>query len=188
MHITLNQQTQPVPPGWEDEPLLWLLREPLGLTGTRFGCGVGQCGACTVLIDGVAQRACLQTARGLQGRSITTVEGLAAADGTLHPVQQAWLDLRVPQCGYCQSGQIMGAVALLRAAPVMRRSTPPWRATCAAAAPSTACVRPFTRLPGVRSHEAPPVLDGSGRRGTHRDARRLQPGAGDPQAPHLHRR
>jgi len=114
MHITLNQQPQPVPPGWEDEPLLWLLREPLGLTSTRFGCGVGQCGACTVLIDGVAQRACLQTARGLQGRSITTVEGLAAADGTLHPVQQAWLDLRVPQCGYCQSGQIMSATALLK--------------------------------------------------------------------------
>jgi isoquinoline 1-oxidoreductase alpha subunit len=117
MHITLNQQLQPVPPGWEDEPLLWLLREPLGLVGTRFGCGMGQCGACTVLIDGVAQRACLQTARGLQGRSITTIEGLAAADGTLHPVQQAWLDLRVPQCGYCQSGQILGAVALLHATP-----------------------------------------------------------------------
>ncbi len=117
MHITLNQQPRPVPPGWEDEPLLWLLREPLGLAGTRFGCGMGQCGACTVLVDGVAQRACLQTARGLQGRSITTIEGLAAADGTLHPVQQAWLDLRVPQCGYCQSGQIMGAVALLRATP-----------------------------------------------------------------------
>ena len=117
MHITLNQQRQPVPPGWEDEPLLWLLREPLGLAGTRFGCGVGQCGACTVLIDGQAQRACLHTARTLQGRAITTIEGLAAGDGTLHPVQQAWLDLRVPQCGYCQSGQIMGAVALLRATP-----------------------------------------------------------------------
>ena len=117
MHITLNQQHQPVPPGWEDEPLLWLLREPLGLVGTRFGCGVGQCGACTVLIDGVAQRACLHSARGLQGHAVTTVEGLAAGDGTLHPVQQAWLDLRVPQCGYCQSGQIMGAVALLRATP-----------------------------------------------------------------------
>ena len=114
MHITLNQQAQPVPPGWEDEPLLWLLREPLGLTGTRFGCGMGQCGACTVLIDGVAQRACLQTARGLQGRSITTIEGLAGPDGRLHPVQQAWLDGRVPQCGYCQAGQIMATVALLR--------------------------------------------------------------------------
>ena len=117
MHITLNQQPQPVPPGWEDEPLLWLLREPLGLTGTRFGCGMGQCGACTVLIDGVAQRACLHTARGLQGRAVTTIEGLAAPDGTLHPVQQAWLDLRVPQCGYCQSGQIMSATALLTAKP-----------------------------------------------------------------------
>ena len=117
MHITLNQQPQPVPPGWEDEPLLWLLREPLGLTGTRFGCGMGQCGACTVLIDGVAQRACLQTARGLQGRSITTIEGLAAPNGTLHPEQQAWLDLRVPQCGYCQSGQVMAATALLKETP-----------------------------------------------------------------------
>ncbi len=97
MHITLNQHPQPVPTGWEDEPLLWLLREPLGLTGTRFGCGMGQCGACTVLIDGVAERACLQTARGLQGRAITTIEGLARPDGTLHPVQQVWRDLRVPQ-------------------------------------------------------------------------------------------
>ena len=118
MQITINQQPHAVPPGWEDEPLLWLLREPLGLVGTRFGCGVGQCGACTVLVDGAAQRACLLTARSLApGAAVTTVEGLAAADGTLHPVQQAWLDLRVPQCGYCQSGQIMGTVALLRATP-----------------------------------------------------------------------
>ena len=92
MHITLNQKAQPVPPGWEDEPLLWLLREPLGLTGTRFGCGMGQCGACTVLIDGVAQRACLHTARGLQGRAVTTVEGLATAKGP-HPLQTAFADL-----------------------------------------------------------------------------------------------
>src|SRR3989338_4611860 len=89
MHITLNQQPQPVPPGWEDEPLLWLLREPLGLTGTRFGCGMGQCGACTVLIDGVAQRACLQTARALQGRSITTIEGPAGPDAARAPLPQA---------------------------------------------------------------------------------------------------
>ena len=117
MHITLNQKPQPVPPGWEDEPLLWLLREPLGLVGTRFGCGMGQCGACTVLIDGVAHRACLQTARGLQGRSITTIEGLAAADGTLHPVQEAFRECHGLQCGFCTPGMIMQSIDLLNENP-----------------------------------------------------------------------
>ncbi|MGV3682819.1 MAG: (2Fe-2S)-binding protein [Acidovorax sp.] len=117
MHLTINGQTHPVPEGWEHEPLLWLLREAAGLAGTRFGCGAGLCGACTVLVDGEAARACLLTAQALQGRAITTIEGLTAADGTLHPVQQAWMEHKVPQCGYCQSGQIMGAVALLRATP-----------------------------------------------------------------------
>ena len=117
MQLAINGKTHPVPTGWEQEPLLWILRETAGLVGTRFGCGVGLCGACTVLVDGEAARACLLTVEALQGRAITTIEGLAAADGTLHPVQQAWVDHNVPQCGYCQSGQIMGAVALLRATP-----------------------------------------------------------------------
>lgn len=94
--------------------LLFVLREHLGLVGSKFGCGVGLCGACTVLVDGQAQRSCLITARSVVGREVLSIEGLAASDGALHPVQQAWLDEAVPQCGYCQAGQIVGAVALLR--------------------------------------------------------------------------
>jgi isoquinoline 1-oxidoreductase alpha subunit len=96
-------------------PLLWVLRDVLNLTGTKFGCGVEQCGACTVLLDGVAMRSCMTRAEGGAGKAITTIEGLAA-DGT-HAVQQAWLAESVSQCGYCQAGQIMAAVALLSTAP-----------------------------------------------------------------------
>ena len=117
MQLTINGQTHPVPDGWEQEPLLWLLRETAGLVGTRFGCGAGLCGACTVLVDGEAARSCLLTAQALQGRTITTIEGLSPPGAELHPVQQAWVTHNVRQCGYCQSGQIMGAVALLRATP-----------------------------------------------------------------------
>ena len=92
-------------------PLLYVLRNDLGLRGPRFGCGLGQCGACTVLVDGVAIRSCVRPASGVGGE-ITTLEGLSA-DGELHPVQQAWIDEQVPQCGYCQNGQIMTAKALL---------------------------------------------------------------------------
>jgi isoquinoline 1-oxidoreductase alpha subunit len=92
-------------------PLLWVLRDVLNLTGTKFGCGVEQCGACTVLLDGVAMRSCMTRAEGGAGKAITTIEGLAA-DGT-HAVQQAWLAESVSQCGYCQAGQIMAATALL---------------------------------------------------------------------------
>ncbi|HUG24556.1 (2Fe-2S)-binding protein [Piscinibacter sp.] len=116
MNLTINGRSQNVPAGWEDESLLWVLREAIGLVGTKFGCGVGLCGACTVLVDGAAQRACLLPLHAVQGREVTTIEGLARGD-TLHPVQQAWLDEAVPQCGYCQSGQIVGAVALLRSVP-----------------------------------------------------------------------
>ena len=94
-------------------PLLWILRESFGLTGTKFGCGVAQCGACTVILDGHAVRSCVTPVARAQGKSVTTIEGLST-DGT-HPVQQAWLAEQVPQCGYCQSGQIMSAVVLLRA-------------------------------------------------------------------------
>lgn len=94
-------------------PLLWVLRESFGLTGTKFGCGVAQCGACTVILDGGAVRSCVTPIARAKGRAVTTIEGLSA-DGT-HPVQRAWLAEQVPQCGYCQSGQIMSAVVLLRA-------------------------------------------------------------------------
>jgi isoquinoline 1-oxidoreductase alpha subunit len=95
-----------------DTPLLWVLRDTLGLTGTKYGCGIAQCGACTVHIDGVAARSCSMPVSAVGARKITTIEGLAA-NGTLHKVQQAWIDNDVPQCGYCQSGMIMAVAALL---------------------------------------------------------------------------
>ena len=93
-------------------PLLWVIRERLALTGTKFGCGIAQCGACTVHVDGVAVRSCTTPVGAVRGRAVTTIEGLAPGAG-LHPLQQAWIDEQVPQCGYCQSGQIMSAAALL---------------------------------------------------------------------------
>jgi isoquinoline 1-oxidoreductase subunit alpha len=92
-----------------DVPLLWVIREHLRLTGTKFGCGVGMCGACTVHVDGKAQRSCITKAGSVEGKKITTIEGLPAT----HPVKKAWIQEQVPQCGYCQSGQIMEAAALL---------------------------------------------------------------------------
>lgn len=97
-----------------DKPLLWVLRENLKLTGTKFGCGMAQCGACTVHIDGQPMRSCVMPISAVAGKSITTIEGVKSENGDLHPVQQAWISEQVPQCGYCQSGQIMSAVALLR--------------------------------------------------------------------------
>jgi isoquinoline 1-oxidoreductase alpha subunit len=97
----------------EDTPLLWVLRDELNLTGTKYGCGVAQCGACTVLADGAPVRSCLTPVAAAAGAKITTIEGL----GGDHPLQQAWVQLDVPQCGYCQSGQIMSAVALLAQTP-----------------------------------------------------------------------
>jgi isoquinoline 1-oxidoreductase subunit alpha len=116
MQLNVNGQIQTVPPEWENDSLLSVLREAFGLVGAKFGCGVGLCGACTVLVDGRAERACLLQPAQVQGRDVLTVEGLARGD-RLHPVQQAWLDATVPQCGYCQAGQVMGAVALLRQHP-----------------------------------------------------------------------
>lgn len=98
-----------------DTPLLWVLRDLMGLTGTKFGCGIATCGACTVHIDGAPLRACVTPVAAVEGRKITTIEGLSA-DGS-HPVQQAWSELDVVQCGYCQSGQIMAAAALLATTP-----------------------------------------------------------------------
>ena len=100
-----------------DMPLLWAIRDEIGLTGTKFGCGIAQCGACTVHIDGVAMRSCSVTVANAAGKDITTIEGLASPDGKLHPVQAAWIAEDVPQCGYCQSGQIMAASALLKQKP-----------------------------------------------------------------------
>jgi isoquinoline 1-oxidoreductase subunit alpha len=97
-----------------DTPLLWALREDLGLTGTKFGCGISACGACSVHVDGEIARSCSVPVSAVAGKSVTTIEGLKAAEGTLHKVQQAWIDAQVPQCGYCQSGQIMAAVALIQ--------------------------------------------------------------------------
>ena len=96
-----------------DTPLLWALRDELGMTGTKFGCGIAACGACSVHVDGDVTRSCSVPLSDVAGKSVTTIEGLKAADGTLHKVQQAWIDAQVPQCGYCQSGQIMAAVALI---------------------------------------------------------------------------
>ena len=99
-----------------DMPLLWLLRDVLGLAGTKYGCGIAQCGACTVHVDGAAARACSLPVAALADKKVTTIEGLAS-EGTLHPVQQAWLALDVPQCGYCQTGMIMAVAALLKDKP-----------------------------------------------------------------------
>ena len=99
-----------------DMPLLWVLRDVLNMTGTKFGCGVAACGACTVRVDGQAVRSCVMPVAAVQGKKITTIEGLAA-NGALNKVQKAWLEHEVPQCGYCQSGMIMAATALLNAKP-----------------------------------------------------------------------
>ncbi len=100
----------------EDTPLLWALRDGAGLTGAKYGCGIGQCGACTVLVDGEAVRSCVMLAVDAVGKGIVTIEGLGE-NGRLHALQQAWIDHDVPQCGYCQTGMIMAAAALLRRIP-----------------------------------------------------------------------
>lgn len=112
--ITVNGQTQEVTAD-PSTPLLWVIRDLLGMTGTKFGCGIAQCGACTVHLDGVPIRSCSVPLSAVGAKKVTTIEGLSP-DGS-HPVQQAWVELQVPQCGYCQSGQIMSAVALLQSKP-----------------------------------------------------------------------
>ncbi|HWP36711.1 MAG TPA: (2Fe-2S)-binding protein [Gemmatimonadales bacterium] len=109
--LTVNGKTHQVNVA-PDTPLLWVLRDTLGLTGTKYGCGTGQCLACTVHLDGAASFSCVVPVSAAQGKKITTIEGLANGNG-LHPVQRAWIEEDVPQCGYCQSGQIMAATALL---------------------------------------------------------------------------
>jgi isoquinoline 1-oxidoreductase subunit alpha len=113
--LTINGQPHEVDVDF-DTPLLWVLRDTLGLTGTKYGCGIAQCGACTVHIDGVATRSCSVPISAAQGTQITTIEGLST-NGDLHPVQRAWIAHDVPQCGYCQSGMIMAVAALLKEKP-----------------------------------------------------------------------
>ncbi|MGH8121801.1 MAG: (2Fe-2S)-binding protein [Rudaea sp.] len=114
MKLTINGHEHEVDAP-ADMPLLWVLRDVIGLTGTKFGCGIAQCGACTVHVDGMAIRSCVTPASALAGKQITTIEGLPS-DGS-HPVQRAWIEADVVQCGYCQSGQVMAAVALLKQKP-----------------------------------------------------------------------
>jgi isoquinoline 1-oxidoreductase subunit alpha len=114
LNLTVNGEAHDVSVP-DDMPLLWVLRDVLGMTGTKFGCGMAQCGACTVLVDGSAVRSCVRPAAAFAGRAITTIEGLSAHGD--HPVQRAWTEVDVVQCGYCQSGQILAAAALLAAKP-----------------------------------------------------------------------
>jgi isoquinoline 1-oxidoreductase subunit alpha len=114
-HLTVNGKSHNIDVD-PNTPLLWVLREQVGLTGTKFGCGIAQCGACTVHMDGMAVRSCVLPVSAADGKSITTIEGLAQ-NGTLHKVQKAWIDHDVPQCGYCQSGMIMAVAALLKDKP-----------------------------------------------------------------------
>ena len=112
--LTVNGKPQTVT-AQDDTPLLWILREHLKLTGTKFGCGVGQCGACTVHLDGAPTQSCLHAFKDVVGKRVTTIEGLSP--NSSHPLQKAWIAEQVPQCGYCQSGQIMRAAALLKETP-----------------------------------------------------------------------
>jgi isoquinoline 1-oxidoreductase alpha subunit len=115
IRLTVNGQTHEIDVE-PDTPLLWAIRENVGLTGTKYGCGVAQCGACTVHVDGVAMRSCGMQVSEAVGKQITTIEGLAKG-ANLHPVQQAWLDGDIPQCGYCQSGMMMAVASLLKDKP-----------------------------------------------------------------------
>ena len=118
MQLRVNGEVHDIPDNWQNETLLTVLREHLGLVGAKHGCGVGVCGTCTIHIDGVAERSCVIPVAGMADAEIVTIEGLADDNGNLHPVQQAWLDERVVQCGFCQAGQIMQAVALLEQTPL----------------------------------------------------------------------
>jgi isoquinoline 1-oxidoreductase alpha subunit len=117
LNLRVNGKDRAVEDVDPSTPLLWVLRDSLNLVGTKFGCGMAVCGACTVLVDGEPIRACSTPVAGLAGKNITTIEGLARSEKELHPLQQAWIDHDVPQCGYCQAGQLMSATALLTRTP-----------------------------------------------------------------------
>lgn len=113
MELQINGETYEIDEAYQSGVLLWVLRDNLGLIGTRFGCGAGYCGSCTVHVDGEATRSCITAVNNAVGKEIRTVEGLASAEGELHPVQQAFIDKQVPQCAWCMSGQMMTAAAFL---------------------------------------------------------------------------
>ncbi len=115
--LTVNGTEQLIDGVDASTPLLWVLRDNLGLVGAKYGCGIGQCGACTVWVDGQPVRSCSYSAVAAAEHAVTTIEGLSSGDAPLHPLQRAWIDLDVPQCGYCQAGQLMSAAALLKANP-----------------------------------------------------------------------
>lgn len=117
MRLNINGQDQVVNDVDDATPLLWVLRDHLGLVGTKYGCGVAQCGACTVHLNGSPIRSCSVPVSATVGQKITTIEGLAGKNGKLHPLQAAWIEHDVPQCGYCQAGQLMSAAALLKSKP-----------------------------------------------------------------------
>ncbi len=155
IQLTVNGERREVDVS-PDMPLLWVLRDELGLTGTKYGCGVAQCGACTVHIDGQAVRSCQEPVGYLEGAQITTVEGLGTPKA-LHAVQEAWVENQVAQCGYCQSGQIMQAAALLSENPAPSDADIDDAMSgnlCRCGAPTHASGPPFTRLP--RSWRADP--------------------------------
>jgi aerobic-type carbon monoxide dehydrogenase small subunit (CoxS/CutS family) len=149
MELRINQKTYQVDAD-ADTPLLWVIRDDLGLTGTKYGCGLAQCGACSVLVDGNVVRACVTPVAGVVGREVTTIEAIEA-DAVGKRVVAAWVEHQVAQCGYCQSGQVMAATALLKHTPnpAMRRSTRRW-STCAAAAPTTPSMPPCMTWPKGR--------------------------------------
>lgn len=115
--LTVNDHTHQLDDVDPTTPLLWVLRDRLGLVGTKYGCGIAQCGACTVHLNGTPMRSCSLPLAAAANQQITTIEGLVKPDGTLHALQQAWIDHDVPQCGYCQAGQLMSAAALLKQKP-----------------------------------------------------------------------
>jgi isoquinoline 1-oxidoreductase subunit alpha len=117
MRLQVNDKEHVVEGVDASTPLLWVLRDHLGLVGTKYGCGIGQCGACTVHLNGAPTRSCSVPVSAAAGQRITTIEGLAGQDGKLHPLQAAWIEHDVPQCGYCQAGQLMSAAALLKQKP-----------------------------------------------------------------------
>ena len=153
MELHINQKTYQVDAD-ADTPLLWVLRDDLGMTGTKYGCGLAQCGACSVLVDGNVVRACVTPVAGVVGREVTTIEAVEA-DTVGKRVVAAWVEHQVAQCGYCQSGQVMAATALLKhtPSPATNRSAQRW-STCAAAAPTTPSMPPCMRWPkGSRPDE-----------------------------------
>jgi isoquinoline 1-oxidoreductase alpha subunit len=117
INTTINGNSEAIQDVDPSTPLLWVLRDQLGLVGTKYGCGIAQCGACTVHVNGSPVRSCSTPVSAVEGKTVTTIEGLAVNAAALNPVQQAWIEHDVPQCGYCQAGQIMSATALLEANP-----------------------------------------------------------------------